>query len=351
MQDTKTIIEKFDLRSEPLCVRPFAGKRSESYLVDLADGTSVMLSRMPSDSGESEGTLRNIAELSEYARSQGFADESDIIKYVMTKSGEYCVVDNENIWRVGSFANRAHTGGDEPAEQKAGELGRALGLFHRRFADFPVEKLTSVYPNFHNTPLHFSEFEQAVKQAPPELCDGVSSELGFTQKQQSVCGSLLKMDLPARVTNNHVSLDSLLVDNATGRGVRFTSYDYVMPGMLPFDFGDGVAACCAAPSETNRNGIELDLTLFRRYCDGYLGEMKPLLIREEPASLALSAVVMPLERGIKELTRYLKTGGDPAALDSARLNLLISLEARRKYKELVDQVRESYTSVDGGEQG
>ncbi len=344
MQDTKTTIEKFELRAQPLSVRPLPGKRAESYLVDLADGSSVMLSRMPSSSGESEQTVRNIAELSEYARTAGFADEGDMIKYVMTKSGEYCVVDDKSIWRVSEFANRAHTGGEEEPAQKARELGRALGLFHRRFADFPVEKLASVYPNFHNTPLHFSEFEMAVKQAPGELCEGISSELGFTQKQQNICGALLRMDLPARVTNNHVSLDSLLLDNETGRAVRLTSYDYVMPGMLPFDFGDGAAACCAAPSETSPNGIELDLALFRSYCDGYLGEMKPLLMREEPASLALSAVVMPLERGIKGLTRYLESGDDAAALDTARLNLLISLEAQRKYKDLVAAVRDSYTS-------
>ena len=344
MQDVKTIIDRFELPSAPASVRELTGHRRKSYLVDLLDGDSILLQCLPSANESSEHIMRNIAELSEYCKAEDFFEEKDIIHTILTKSGEYCVVAEDGLWRASRFVNRAHVDGDEPADQKARELGRALGLFHRRFADFPVSKLNSVIPNYHNTPLHYAEFEAAVAAADKSVCEKIASELGFTQKQQSVCGALLKMDLPARVTNNHVSLRALLLDNETGSAVRLLSYDYVMPGMLPFDFGEGAASCCRTvpDGESDLSRVSLDLDLFRCYCEGYLSETKPLLVGEEPASLALSVVVMSLEHGIKELTAYLKNPDDEASLSRARVQLLLSMQAQRLYKDLVAIVRESY---------
>ncbi len=347
MQDIKPIIENFELGSEPASVRALSGKKNESYLVDLLDGSSILFEKFPQENKSSEQVMRNIAELSEYFKSHGFSDEKDSVRFIMTKSGEYCVMDGDSLWRGVLFVNRAHVQGDEAPADKARELGRALGLFHRRFADFPVGKLNSVIPNYHNTPLHFANFEAAVAAADPEVIGVVQSELGFAQKQQSVCGAILKMDLPARVTNNHVSLHSLLMDNENGNAVRLSSYDYVMPGMLPFDFGDGAASCCktAADDERDLGNVSLDVELFKAYCEGYLGEMKHHLVGEELASLSLSVVVMPLESGIKDLAKYLNEQ-DEEALARARVSLLISMQAQRMYKDLVSTVRDTYMTAE-----
>ncbi len=317
-----------------------SGRVNETYVVDLSNGSSAILQKINrSYNPNPEKAISNALAVQRFC--EAHQAPLNLVSFFPCKNGGYIFSDPDgNKWRAYRYIDGVFSDPGHP--ETAALLGDSVGLFHRTLADFPVEKLYASIENFHNTPLRYENFLRVLELAPKERIDRAANEIGFIKKQTNVFAALLTMDLPARVTHNDTKLENLIVDRESGKALGFLDCDTLMPGIFAFDFGDGARSCCRNHTTDDRDikSVQFRLDLFDAYTAAYLKQARSVLVTPEPASLALGAVVISLELGIRYLTYYLTGKSDfkidyPIQnLDRARVQLLLCLQMQKQYADM-----------------
>jgi Ser/Thr protein kinase RdoA (MazF antagonist) len=113
--------------------------------------------------------------------------------------------------------------------------------------------------------------------------------------------------LPLRVTHNDTKTSNILFDADTLENLSVIDLDTVMPGLVAFDFGDAirVAASTAAEDEKDLTKVALDMKKYEAFARGFVRQVKNSLTQAEKDTLALGAVAMTVECGLRFLTDYL----------------------------------------------
>ncbi|MBQ8914609.1 MAG: phosphotransferase, partial [Clostridia bacterium] len=109
------------------------------------------------------------------------------------------------------------------------------------------------------------------------------------------------------VTHNDTKINNVLLDADTGEGICIIDLDIVMPGSVLYDFGDAIrfGASTALEDECDLSKVELDLSMFETFVQGFLGELRPSMTEDEVRALPMGAYLMTLETGIRFLGDYL----------------------------------------------
>ncbi|MEG1809547.1 MAG: phosphotransferase [Oscillospiraceae bacterium] len=335
--------------SRPICARELrSGSVHDSFLVDLVDGTSVVLQRINTDAfPDTAALMGNALAVSNYLKKQNPKSHRFVRFISPTQGGDWLDFQDEQ-WRAYRYIDRAHTPlFERPSARDSAEAARAVGLFHRSLADFPVSDLNWTLPDFHNTPKLFDEFTALLETTPKTLVDTARDEISYLLKQLRYTGALLAMDLPARAVHNSIQMSCVLLDNETGRALCLINYDTVMPGLVAFDFGAAVHSACrlCRPDERVMKKIRFDLDRYAEMTRLYIDVMRPVFDKSEPASLAPGAVVMSLELGLRYLCDYL-TGNKrfPVSypeqnLYRARVQLMLCMQMQYYFKEMENIVK------------
>ncbi|MEG1060895.1 MAG: aminoglycoside phosphotransferase family protein [Oscillospiraceae bacterium] len=346
MLDIQKIAQKFDLNSPLICSRQlFGGSVHKSYLVDLSDGSSIVLQNLNKKViANPEMMMHNALAISKHISNHSDPNSVRFLRFINSVDGEALVRDEESgIWRGYRYIDRSHTPvPDESTENDSSEMAKALGLFTHQLSDFPTSELKFTFPDYHNTPKYFENFKSVVESSPKALIDTAKQEISYALKQQKYAPALLKMKLPARVVHNEARLRNLLVDNETGRAVCLIDYDTVMPGLMACDFGNAVRSSCRTCKcdERQMNRIRFDIDRYAEFTRLFIDIVRPILDKNEPASFAGGSIVMALEAGIRYLTDYLqgntvyKVSYPEQNLYKARVQLTLCMQMQYYYKEM-----------------
>lgn len=351
MQITE-LFQNFVTAAPAISARQLSGGRvNDTYLVTMADGGVNVLQRVNTrvPINPEEAAANTGAVMSWLRTRPGLLRFPE---FFAAKTGGYLYRDaNQDCWRAYRYIDGApplHGGPYSPAQ-----LGRAVGAFHRMLADFPVENLYASTPDYHNTPRRFDVFYAALQKAPDDRIASARKEIEFILDQRSTCAALLDIGAPARVTHGDTRLENLLVDPNTLQPVCFIDYDNLMPGVFAFDFGDGARSCCkdCPTDERDLGRVTFRLDYFDVYARDYISLARDILDGTEAVSLAMGAVVMSLELGIRYLTEYVlgeniyfQTEYPAQNLDRARVQLLMCLQMQKAYPKMVETVRRYLTS-------
>ena len=113
--------------------------------------------------------------------------------------------------------------------------------------------------------------------------------------------------LPLRVTHNDTKTSNVLFDEKTRDHLSVIDLDTVMPGLVAFDFGDAirVAASTCAEDERDLDKVAIDLEKYEAFTRGFVSAVKGSITKAEKDSLALGAIAMTVECGIRFLGDYL----------------------------------------------
>ncbi len=113
--------------------------------------------------------------------------------------------------------------------------------------------------------------------------------------------------LPLRVTHNDTKTSNILFGAKTLEHLTVIDLDTVMPGLVAFDFGDAirVAASTAKEDERNLDIVALDMEKFEAFSKEFVTAVKEALLPAERETLALGAVAMTVECGMRFLTDYI----------------------------------------------
>ena len=263
-----------------------------------------------------ELVMGNIAAVTEFIRKKlatlGINERRYVLNYANTQTRQYFVVlADGGFWRCCRFIEGSKSFLYPENTKIVEESGKAFGEFQLWLSDFPVKELGIVIPHFHNTVMRYAAFREAIEKDAVKRRVWIQEEIEGYLALEEIATKLYKMqkrdELPLRVTHNDTKTSNVLFDSETGKHLSVIDLDTVMPGLVAFDFGDAirVAGSTVAEDEQDLSRVDVDLEKFEAFTRGFVGRVKSFLTDNEKATLALGAVAMTVECGMRFLTDYL----------------------------------------------
>lgn len=277
-------------------------------------------------------------------RKNGGDVERETLHIIPTIEGKgYYKDEIGSFWRMYSFIEGTNSFEKVEKTEDFYQSAYAFGNFQRLLADFDAATLAETIPDFHNTPVRYKTFLEAVEADCKGRAAEVKEEISFFIEREAdmrLCQEKLeKGELPLRVTHNDTKLNNILMDKVTGKGLCVIDLDTVMPGLSIFDFGDSnrFGANTAAEDEKDLSKVSLDLELYALYAKGFLEGCGGRLTEEEVAMMPMGAKDMTLECGMRFLTDYLqgdvyfKIHHEKHNLDRCRTQIALVKDMERKW--------------------
>ncbi len=321
------------------------GHINETWLAELTGGEKVILQKISSLlTKDVDGLMDNISGVTAHLCRKE-PDPRKVLRLIGTKEGKACWHSPSGAWRAFAYIEDSicleKAGCDEDLRQSA----LAFGGFTEMLRDFPAHMLRDVIPDFHNTPVRMRQLHLAAKEDRAGRKKEVGQELHFLLERETEMGRLWQMkekgDLPVRVTHNDTKLNNVLFDRASRTALCVIDLDTVMPGLIPYDFGDAVryGAATSAEDERDADRMKLDLHRYQVYLEGFL-EACPGLTTQEVEALPLGAKTITLEQAARFLTDYLngdmyyRISRPGQNLDRCRTQIRLAEDMEKKWKEM-----------------
>ncbi len=260
--------------------------------------------------------MENISQVTEYIREKikagGRSAKRHVLHYAKTPSGVYYAISGDGgFWRCCRFIEDSLSLTQTDDLQIIEESGKAFGEFQTYLADFPVKSLHIVIPHFHNTINRYQALAEAVENNEAGRLDEVKDVLAGYAALEMLATEPYKQQkqgiLPLRVTHNDTKTSNVLFDRETHEHLSVIDLDTVMPGLVAFDFGDAIRAAASTSDEDEQDlsKVLLDLEKYEAFTRGFVGAVGGMLTAAEKESLALGALAMTAECGVRFLTDYL----------------------------------------------
>ncbi len=333
------------------------GHINDSYLAEFSrDGVPVraLLQRINTTIFTNPVALmENIERVSNHlADKYDSADHTSrtILHLHRTSKGESFFLDpGGNYWRAFQFIDRAHSIDRIQNNNQAFEAGRAFGHFQRQLADLPAPRLQDTIPGFHYAPTRLGNLKKILAEDPIGRVKSAQPEIDFVFKRLSLIRSLIDANLPERTTHNDCKLNNVLFDDETDKALCVIDLDTVMPGLLPFDFGDMVRTipCSSDEDEQNLSKVKLNFKTFSALSRGYLSSVEGFITEDEKNLLVTGGMLITFLIGIRFLTdhlsgdKYFRIHREGHNLDRCRVQfrLLESIEEQKsKLEDLIASI-------------
>lgn len=363
----KQIISQFDIQGSMGSANPFgSGHINDTFhIINEQRGLpDYLLQRVNHEVFKDvPGMMDNIWQVTEHINKKNIAarhqsDRQETLELIKTRDGKLFSNDKQgNYWRVFVFKNGLKSYDLVETPEQAYEGARAFGLFFKLLSDFPAEKLTDTIPNFHNIILRLKTLRAAIDQAPQGRASQVKDELNFVF---GIADEMCKVEtlknegaIPLRVTHNDTKFNNVLL-SPEDKGVCVIDLDTVMPGVVHYDFGDGIrtGTTTAAEDETDLSLVRFDLKKYEAFAAGFLEETRDILSKVEVEYLGISGALFAYIMGVRFLTDYIsndvyyKINHPEHNLDRARCQFQLTRRIMERLPDLnrIAQ-RESTTGV------
>lgn len=263
-----------------------------------------------------EGLMNNIKLVTEFNRDEivkrGGDPFRESLTLVYTKDGKaYYKTEDDEYYRVYVFIEGAIGYNVVEKPEHFYESAVAFGKFAQLLDRFDSTQLFEVLPNFHNTVKRFENFKKSLSADKLNRAKDVKPEIEFALSQEKYVSTIVNLlksgEMPLRVTHNDTKLNNVLIDTKTDKAVCVIDLDTMMPGSICYDFGDsirfGCNPCLEDTPETEK--VIFSMPLFEEYTRGYLSVFGDTITKVERQNLAMGAILMTYECGIRFLTDYL----------------------------------------------
>lgn len=220
-----------------------------------------------------------------------------------------------SCWRALSYVRDACSHDTVVDLRHAGEVGRAVGTFHRLLDDLSVERLADTLEGFHVTPVYLRHYDAVLAARRVPASAEVVYGRRFIEARRKSAGVLEDACAAGRIRRRGIhgdpKVNNVMVDAVTGAAVSLVDLDTVKPGLLHYDIGDCLRSCCnPAGEETERlDAVRFAPDLCRAILCGYAAEAGGLLGAEDRRYLFDAVRLLAFELGLRFFTDYLE--GDP----------------------------------------
>ncbi len=356
------IASQFDIKGQPKCIERYGeGHINQTYLLKTEiDGKEIkyILQKINNRIFKNVVELmRNIELVTEFTRKEIIANggnaDRESLSLVYTKDGKAYFYDEESqgYFRIYIFIDDAISYQLAETPELFYYSAVAFGSFANKLCGFNAKELFEVIPDFHNTVKRFNDFTTSVKNNKAGRVDSVKEEIEFVLSRENYCNRIVDLlksgEMPTRVTHNDTKLNNVMLDAVTGKPVAVIDLDTVMPGSICYDFGDSIRFGCntALEDEKDLSKVNFDISLFESYVKGYLGEVGKKLTQVEKDNLALGAILMTYECGMRFLADhldgdvYFNVKRENHNLDRARTQFKLVEEMENVYDKMQEIVK------------
>lgn len=190
------------------------------------------------------------------------------------------------------------------------EGAKAFGQFFYDLTDFPNDQLCITIPRFHDLEFRLLQFSQALEVAQRERSRQASDQIKFVKNNAAELMFLQDLTrkgrVPLRVTHNDTKFNNVLLDE-NDKGKCVIDLDTVMPGLVHYDFGDGIrtGSVTCEEDEADLSLVDIDIAKYEAYIAGYLDVTREVLTPLELEYLHIAAPFMAFIMGVRFLTDHL----------------------------------------------
>jgi Ser/Thr protein kinase RdoA (MazF antagonist) len=316
------------------------GNINDTYLVK-GTGRSFVLQRINGQVfPRPELVVENFLKVTEHiaARSRDICPQWQDIRLIATLTGKPFFKDAQGgVWRAQDYIGGTATFATIATPGQAGQVGLALGTFHRLLADLKADSLQDSLPGFHVLASYLEHFDRvsALQQGK------ISAELGYcldsVEKYRDRAQALSQAEKQGRLIPRIIHGDPKAANVlfAGNRAICLIDLDTVRPGLLLYDIGDCLRSCCNPGGEKGNAAVRFDAALAREILVGYETGAGTLFTKEDKALVFEAVRLLTFELGLRFLTdfldgnRYFKTkdSGENLRRASRQFRLLAALLA------------------------
>lgn len=280
---------------------------------------------------------------------------SDIKRECLTlipaKDGKTWITDKSgSFWRMYIFITDHKSYNIVDSPDKAFEGGKAIGRFQAMLADLGGRQLYETIPWFHDIEKRLKTFNLKVKDDNAGRVKNVKSEIRDVLKRSEEMNVILRLGkegkIPLRITHNDTKFNNILLD-IHDKALCVIDLDTVMQGYVHYDFGDAIrtATNMADEDEKDLSKVKMDISLFRAYAEGYLGETRSILNDTEKEYLAFAPRLITYTIAVRFLTDYIdgdnyfKIRHEHHNLQRARAQLQLVKSMEEQYGNMKNIIR------------
>ncbi len=273
-----------------------------------------------------------------------------VLEPILTKSGT-SYVEEDGFWRMYTFFDDFISYDQAQSEDQVYGGARAFGHFLFLLRGFPKDALAITIKDFHNVIARLSTFYDVYASlSDDEIRSQVKEEIKYISEVSDDMCAIQRLveagSVPLRVTHNDTKFNNVLFDQ-NDRARCVIDLDTVMPGVVHFDFGDGIrsSASQAKEDEQDLHLVDIDMARLAAFAEGYLDSSREILTPTELDSLASSVALFPFMMGVRFLTdfldgnKYYKIGYPDHNLARARSQFHLSKAAMKRMKDIHSSVK------------
>lgn len=258
--------------------------------------------------GDPAALMGNISRVTEHLRNKS----ARCLALIPTLDGKhFCNTPDDEFWRMYEFVPGAVAYDEVLNTRQAKDAAAMFGEFQELLDDLSGPRLNETIPNFHNTPVRYGHFHEAVRDDAYDRARHCRKEIDQALAWEDEAGTLVSLleqgEIPERITHNDTKLNNLLFDKASGEPICVIDLDTVMPGLALYDFGDMVRTSTSPTAEdtTDLSSIGLRLPYYEALVEGYVSATLGFLTDLEIEHLSISGKIITIETGLRFLTDFL----------------------------------------------
>jgi len=260
--------------------------------------------------------MENISSVTEFIRAKIKQKQAtakrNVLHYSKTEMGEYyTIMEDGGFWRCCRYIDNSVCFEKTDDLKVVEGAGKAFGEFQLYLADYPVKNLHIVIPHFHNTVMRFDALRAAIERDEAKRAQSVGDLIEAYLHLEEIATRLYRLQregvLPLRVTHNDTKPSNILFDKETLEHLSVIDLDTVMPGLVACDFGDAIRVIGSTGEEDEKDlsKVALDINKYEAFTRGFVTTLRAQMTEDEKRTLALGAIAMTVECGIRFLTDYL----------------------------------------------
>lgn len=315
------IVKNFDIEGDFMAYQTFGnGHINDTYALTFKTDSGLkryILQRLNDTVFPNiELLMNNISMVTQFIRDKvielGGNPDRECLNMIMTRDGEtYYNSIKDGKWRCMLLIENTEAYQNAVDPYVFEMTGKAFGEFIQLLDEFPIDEIKEVIPNFHNTVVRYAKFRSAVKENEVKRRRYCRPEIQFAKEHEWLASKIVDLlnsgAIPMRVTHNDTKINNLLMDTITGEAVCVIDLDTIMPGSLIYDFGDGIRSGCntAMEDEKNLNLVSFNMEMFEHFAKGFIRGIGDVITKTEKENLAIGAVIITFECGLRFLTDYL----------------------------------------------
>ena len=318
MKNLIDIAKNFEIEGEILAISPInSGLINSTYLLKTQDGSPdyILQKKNPVVFPNIPAMMDNIEKVTLHIKNkvkiEGGNPEREVMTVIPTKGGALYFEDEEkNFWTVSLFIPNTISYEKATNELLARRGGEGIGKFQRQLEDFK-EPLYPTIEGFHDMAFRFRQWDDALKNGRKDRLQEVAKEIEWVEKRRPKIEEFWKLVetgvLPKRVTHNDTKLSNILFDKE-GNVLCVIDLDTVMNNTPLADFGDAIRSFANTGAEDDKDldNVNLDLTIYKAYKDGYLQEAGKMLNKKELEYLPFAPQYITYEQVMRFLMDYIQ---------------------------------------------